>query len=123
MKPEYVTMTFEKGVPKSVNGKAMKVSDIIRELNRLGAKHGIGIIDIVENRVVGMKSRGVYETPGGTILYEAHQQLEELSSRQRYIQHSRRMLATSLHRLFTKESGRHLFVKHFRHSLRRLRNM
>ena len=56
----------------------MKVSDIIRELNRLGGKHGIGIVDIVENRVVGMKSRGVYETPGGTILYEAHQQLEEL---------------------------------------------
>ena len=76
--PEYVTMTFEKGVPKSVNGKEMKVSDIIRELNRLGGKHGIGIVDIVENRVVGMKSRGVYETPGGTILYEAHQQLEEL---------------------------------------------
>ena len=75
---EYVTMTFEKGVPKSVNGKAMKVSDIIRELNRLGGKHGIGIVDIVENRVVGMKSRGVYETPGGTILMEAHQQLEEL---------------------------------------------
>ena len=76
--PEYVTMTFEKGVPTSVNGKKMKVSDIIRELNRLGGKHGIGIIDIVENRVVGMKSRGVYETPGGTILYAAHQQLEEL---------------------------------------------
>ena len=76
--PEYVTMTFEKGVPKSVNGKEMKVSDIIRELNRLGGKHGIGIIDIVENRVVGMKSRGVYETPGGTILMEAHKQLEEL---------------------------------------------
>ena len=75
---EYVTMTFEKGVPTSVNGKQMKVSDIIRELNRLGAKHGIGIIDIVENRVVGMKSRGVYETPGGTILLEAHEQLEEL---------------------------------------------
>ncbi len=75
---EYVTMTFEKGVPKSVNGKEMKVSDIIRELNRLGGKHGIGIIDIVENRVVGMKSRGVYETPGGTILMEAHMQLEEL---------------------------------------------
>ena len=56
----------------------MKVSDIIRTLNALGGKHGIGIIDIVENRVVGMKSRGVYETPGGTILYEAHQQLEEL---------------------------------------------
>ena len=76
--PEYVTMTFEKGVPKTVNGKEMKVADIIRELNRLGGKHGIGIIDIVENRVVGMKSRGVYETPGGTILMEAHQQLEEL---------------------------------------------
>ena len=76
--PEYVTMTFEKGVPTSVNGKQMKVSDIIRELNRLGGKHGIGIIDIVENRVVGMKSRGVYETPGGTILMEAHRQLEEL---------------------------------------------
>ena len=75
---EYVTMHFEKGVPTSVNGKEMKVSDIIRELNRLGGKHGIGIVDIVENRVVGMKSRGVYETPGGTILYEAHQQLEEL---------------------------------------------
>ena len=75
---EVVTMTFEKGVPKSVNGKEMKVSDIIRELNTLGGKHGIGIVDIVENRVVGMKSRGVYETPGGTILMEAHQQLEEL---------------------------------------------
>ncbi|MBD5469687.1 MAG: argininosuccinate synthase [Lachnospiraceae bacterium] len=75
---EYVTMTFEKGVPKTVNGKAMKVSEIIKELNRLGGKHGIGIVDIVENRVVGMKSRGVYETPGGTILMEAHQQLEEL---------------------------------------------
>ena len=59
-------------------GKEMKVSDIIRELNRLGGKHGVGIIDIVENRVVGMKSRGVYETPGGTILMEAHDQLEEL---------------------------------------------
>ena len=76
--PEEVSITFEKGVPKSVNGVEMKVSDIIRELNRLGGKHGIGIVDIVENRVVGMKSRGVYETPGGTILMEAHDQLEEL---------------------------------------------
>ena len=72
MKPEYVTMTFEAGVPKSINGKEMKVSEIITELNELGGKHGIGIIDIVENRVVGMKSRGVYETPGGTILMAAH---------------------------------------------------
>jgi len=75
---EYVTMTFEAGIPTSLNGKAMKVSEIIAELNTIGGKHGIGIIDIVENRVVGMKSRGVYETPGGTILMEAHQQLEEL---------------------------------------------
>ena len=75
---EYVTMTFEEGVPKTINGEAMKVSDIIRKLNELGGKHGIGIVDIVENRVVGMKSRGVYETPGGTILMEAHKQLEEL---------------------------------------------
>lgn len=77
-KEEYVTMTFEAGVPKSINGEEMKVSDIIRKLNELGGKNGIGIIDIVENRVVGMKSRGVYETPGGTILMEAQKQLEEL---------------------------------------------
>ena len=77
-KAEYVTMTFEKGVPTSLNGEKMKVSEIITKLNALGGKNGIGIVDIVENRVVGMKSRGVYETPGGTILMEAHQQLEEL---------------------------------------------
>lgn len=75
---EYVTMTFEKGIPTSINGEKMKYADIMRKLNTLGGRHGIGIIDIVENRVVGMKSRGVYETPGGTILMEAHQQLEEL---------------------------------------------
>ncbi len=76
---EYLTLDFEKGIPTAINGTKMKVSDIIRELNHLGGKHGIGIIDIVENRVVGMKSRGVYETPGGTILMEAHKQLEELT--------------------------------------------
>ena len=75
---EYVSMTFEQGVPKTLNGKSMKVSEIITKLNELGGKHGIGIVDIVENRVVGMKSRGVYETPGGTILMAAHDQLEEL---------------------------------------------
>ena len=74
----YITLTFEAGVPKTLNGEAMKVSDIIRKLNKLGGENGIGIVDIVENRVVGMKSRGIYETPGGTILMEAHQQLEEL---------------------------------------------
>ena len=75
---EELTLTFEKGVPTSLNGEKMKVADIIRKLNVIGGKHGVGIVDIVENRVVGMKSRGVYETPGGTILMEAHQQLEEL---------------------------------------------
>ncbi|MBR2121604.1 MAG: argininosuccinate synthase [Lachnospiraceae bacterium] len=77
-KKTYITITFEKGIPVKLNGEAMKLSDIIRALNKLGGENGIGIVDIVENRVVGMKSRGVYETPGGTILYEAHQQLEEL---------------------------------------------
>lgn len=75
---EELSLTFEKGMPVALNGKPMKVSEIITELNTLGGKHGIGIVDIVENRVVGMKSRGVYETPGGTILMEAHKQLEEL---------------------------------------------
>ena len=75
---EYISLSFEKGVPVALNGEKMKVSEIIEHLNKLGGKHGIGIVDIVENRVVGMKSRGVYETPGGTILMEAHNQLEEL---------------------------------------------
>ena len=77
-KTTYLTIDFEKGLPVAVDGEQMKLSDIIRKLNKIGGENGIGIIDIVENRVVGMKSRGVYETPGGTILYEAHQQLEEL---------------------------------------------
>lgn len=75
---ETVSIGFEKGNPTTLNGQPMSSTDIIKELNALGGKHGIGIVDIVENRVVGMKSRGVYETPGGTILMEAHTQLEEL---------------------------------------------
>lgn len=73
-----ISLSFESGVPVSLNGEKMKVSEIITKLNELGGANGIGIIDIVENRVVGMKSRGVYETPGGTILMEAHDALEEL---------------------------------------------
>lgn len=73
-----VEIKWENGVPVELNGQKMTLKEIILELNKLGGENGIGIIDIVENRVVGMKSRGVYETPGGTILYEAHQQLEEL---------------------------------------------
>ncbi|NLK99274.1 MAG: argininosuccinate synthase [Clostridiales bacterium] len=75
---ETISIGFEKGVPTSLNKKNMSATEIIKKLNVLGGKHGVGIVDIVENRVVGMKSRGIYETPGGTILMEAHTQLEEL---------------------------------------------
>ncbi len=75
---ETISLTFREGAPVALNGREMKASDIITELNAIGGRNGIGIVDIVENRVVGMKSRGVYETPGGTILMEAHTQLEEL---------------------------------------------
>ena len=77
--PTYVTIGFEKGVPVSVDGVKMKGSDIVRKCNELGGKNGIGLLDIVENRLVGMKDRGVYETPGGTILYHAHAALEMIT--------------------------------------------
>ena len=77
--PTYLTLEFEKGTPVALNGEKMKVSKIIEGLNELGGKNGIGILDIVENRLVGMKDRGVYETPGGTILYFAHEQLEMIT--------------------------------------------
>ena len=77
--PTYVTIGFEAGAPVTVDGEAMKASKIIEKLNELGGANGIGIIDIVENRLIGMKDRGVYETPGGTILYFAHEQLEMLT--------------------------------------------
>ncbi|MCQ2405638.1 MAG: argininosuccinate synthase [Oscillospiraceae bacterium] len=77
--PTYVTIDFEKGVPTALDGEKMKATDIIWKLNELGGKNGIGLLDIVENRLVGMKCRGVYETPGGTILYAAHKTLETLT--------------------------------------------
>ena len=77
--PTYVTLDFEKGWPAAVDGVKMKASDLIRRLNKLGGANGIGLLDIVENRLVGMKDRGVYETPGGTILYKAHQCLEMIT--------------------------------------------
>lgn len=77
--PEYITLTFEKGNAVKLNGEELTPLAMLEKLNDLGAKHGIGILDIVENRLVGMKSRGVYETPGGTILYKAHQGLESLT--------------------------------------------
>ena len=77
--PTEVSIDFEAGVPVAVNGEKMKVSQIIAKLNELGGKNGIGILDIVENRLIGMKDHGIYETPGGTILYFAHEQLEMLT--------------------------------------------
>ena len=75
---EYVELSFEKGVPVAVNGEGMDGVSLVAKLNELGGRHGIGILDMVENRVVGMKSRGVYETPAGAIIMEAHQKLEQL---------------------------------------------
>ena len=77
-KATYITLQFEKGVPVSLNGNKLCAVDMIAQLNKLGGENGIGLADIVENRLVGMKSRGVYETPGGAILYHAHNKLEEL---------------------------------------------
>jgi argininosuccinate synthase len=77
--PEYVEITFERGDPAAVNGQPMKAAELLSYLNRLGGKHGIGRVDLVENRYVGMKSRGVYETPGGTLIRTAHLGLESLT--------------------------------------------
>ncbi len=77
--PTYITLDFEKGVPAALNDEKLSTKEIILRLNELGGKNGIGIIDIVENRLVGMKCRGVYETPGGTILYRAHEALESIT--------------------------------------------
>jgi argininosuccinate synthase len=77
-KPEYVEIDFQEGIPKKINGVAKGPISLLTELNDLGGRHGVGRIDLVENRLVGMKSRGVYETPGGTLLLEAHNGLEQL---------------------------------------------
>ena len=78
-RPEYVEIAFNRGTPVSVNGKELEPVALLEKLNELGGEHGVGRVDIVENRLVGMKSRGVYETPGGTILWEAHQSLESIT--------------------------------------------
>ncbi len=77
-KPTYTTIHFEKGIPTSVDGKKMGAVELIETLNKIGGENGVGLVDLVENRLVGMKSRGVYETPGGTVLYEAHRLLETI---------------------------------------------
>ena len=90
--PTYVTIHFEKGVPTAVNGEEMDSVTLIQTLNKLGGENGCGILDIVENRLVGMKSRGVYETPGGAVLYAAHQKLEEITL-DKETQHYKQQLA------------------------------
>ncbi|MDR2359961.1 MAG: argininosuccinate synthase [Oscillospiraceae bacterium] len=91
--PTYVEIEFARGVPIAVDGKQMKGSDIIRALNKLGGENGIGLLDLVENRLVGMKSRGVYETPGGAILYKAHEVLETITL-DKYTAHYKERLAS-----------------------------
>ena len=90
--PTYVTLDFEKGVPVALDGKKMSAKDIILALNKVGGENGIGLLDIVENRLVGIKCRGVYETPGGAILYFAHEYLETLCL-DKYTAHKKQELA------------------------------
>ncbi len=90
--PSYVTVSFDKGIPVAVNGEKLNPVALVETLNKLGGANGIGLLDIVENRLVGMKSRGVYETPGGTILYRAHEALESITL-DRDTTHTKQMLA------------------------------
>lgn len=91
-KPTYINLDFEQGVPVALNGEKMPVMEILEKVNKLGGENGIGILDLVENRLVGMKSRGVYETPGGTILYFAHEYLETITL-DKQVQHKKEELA------------------------------
>ena len=91
-KPTYITISFEKGIPVALNGKKLNGTQMVESLNKVGGENGIGLADIVENRLVGMKSRGLYETPGGTILYRAHEVLETLCL-DRDTQHYKRLVA------------------------------
>ncbi len=94
-KPTYVTIHFEKGVPTAVNGEEMSATDLVLALNKLGGENGIGLYDVVENRLVGMKSRGVYETPGGEIIYKAHEVLETICI-DKETQHYKALIAQKL---------------------------
>lgn len=93
-KPTYLEISFEKGVPVAINGKAYGPVELLAELNRIGGENGVGIVSMVENRLVGMKSRGVYETPGGTILYTAHDELERLTLDRRTLKFKHEMAIT-----------------------------
>ena len=90
--PTYITIDFEKGKPVGLDGKKMSATELVRQLNKVGGENGIGLVDMVENRLVGMKSRGVYETPGGAIIYEAHELLESITL-ERDTQHFKQRMA------------------------------
>ena len=109
-KSEFVELEFEKGVPVSLNGEKLKPAAIIAKLNEIGGRNGIGLYDVVENRLVGMKSRGVYETPGGTILYKAHEVLETLTL-DKLTAHKKRELAITFGGWSTMVSGSVLYAK------------
>ena len=91
-KPTYITLHFEKGIPTALNGEEIDSVSLIEALNKIGGENGVGLADLVENRLVGMKSRGVYETPGGTILYEAHRLLETITL-DKATQHYKQLIA------------------------------
>ena len=102
-KPTYVTLHFEKGIATAIDGKEMGAVELVETLNKLGGENGIGLLDIVENRLVGMKCRGVYETPGGAILYKAHKVLETICLEKPFI--IKRLWRKSLPTWFTARSG------------------
>ena len=110
-KPTYITLDFEKGVPVALDGKKMSAKDIILALNEVGGENGIGLLDIVENRLVGMKCRGVYETPGGAILYFAHNVSRDALPRQNDHAHRSRSCLSPLQTLSTTGSGTHRFAR------------
>ena len=116
-KPTYVTIHFEKGIPTAVDGKEMGSVELVEYLNKLGGENGIGLLDIVENRLVGMKSRGVYETPAGTILYKAHDVLETITLDKETFHFMKAQIAPKMADLtyngqwFTPLQGSHLRVR------------
>ena len=97
-KPEYIEIGFEKGDPVSLNGDLMKPVQLLRQLNEIAGRHGVGRVDIVENRLVGIKSRGIYETPGGTLLHQAHRDIESITI-EKGAQHLKDELSTRYARL------------------------
>ena len=120
--PEYITLDFEQGTPVALNGEKMSAKNIILKLNEIGGKNGIGLLDIVENRLVGMKCRGVYETPGGTVLYKAHSYLETVCL-DKMTMHEKEKLSITFAELVSMASGSLLCAKPSPPLLTRRRSM